>query len=99
MQIMFGILLAAVSSAFLEISDTLGKKSVKNRSESYYTFGFLNLFFGTLFLVGYGFFSHDFLFSMASLPFFIPRLILEIIQAHVTVIAIVRADRSDFGFI
>jgi hypothetical protein len=43
-------MLAAVSSAFWEVSDTIGKKTVQSRLESYYTFGFLNLFFGSVFL-------------------------------------------------
>jgi len=96
---MFGLILAAVSSAFGEVSDTIGKKTVQSRLESYYTFGFLNLFFGSVFLGLYAVWSGNFFFSMASLPFFLPRLALEIIQAHVSVIAIVRADRSDFSFI
>lgn len=96
---MFGILLISISSALGEISDSIGKKAVKEGSESYYAFGFLNLFFGTLFLAIYGFIKQDFVFSLASLPFFLPRLALEIVQAHVGIIAIVRADRSDMGFL
>src|SRR3989338_8217277 len=96
---MFGLILAAVSSAFGEVSDTIGKKTVQSRLESYYTFGFLNLFFGSVFLGLYAIFGGSFIFSVASLQFFLPRLVLEVIQAHVSVIAVVRADRSDFSFI
>jgi len=96
---MFGILLAAVSSAFGELSDTLGKKEVREGKESYYTFGFLSLLFGAVFIAVIGFFRHSMVFSMESLPTFIPRAILEILQVHITILAIVKADRSDFGLI
>ena len=99
MPAMFGILLAGIGSAFSEISDSIGKKTVQDRLESLYTFGFLNLLFGTLFLVIHGFVRHSFLFSIASLPFFIPRLALEILQAHVGALAVIKADRSDYGFL
>ncbi len=96
---MFGILLAAAASAFGELSDSLGKKEVKDGKESYYTFGFLSLLFGAVFIAVIGFLRHSMVFSMASLPTFIPRAILEILQVHITILAIVKADRSDFGLI
>lgn len=94
---MFGILIALISSACNELSDTIGKKEVGDGVATYYTFGFLSLLFGTIALVAIGAWRHDFLFSLASLPTFIPRVLLEIVQAHVGVLAIVRSDRSDFG--
>jgi len=96
---MFGILLAAASSAFGELSSSLGKKEVRDKAESYYTFGFLSLLFGAVFMAVVGFLRDSMVFSMESLPTFIPRAILEILQVHITILAIVKADRSDFGLI
>jgi len=97
MQRMIGILITLVGSAFNELSDTIGKRKMSDGMESYYTFGFLNLLFSTLFLVYIGAWRHDLLFSLSSLPTFIPRLFLEIAQAHVSILAVTKADRSDFG--
>lgn len=96
---MFGVLLAGLSSALSEISDSIGKKEVRGRVASYYTFGFLNLLFGTIIIIATGFVRHDFLFDIASLPTFLPRLALEVLQAHVSILALMRASRSDFGVI
>lgn len=94
---MTGIILAFISSAFTELSDVIGKKKVNDGVASYYTFGFLSLFFGTVILVIIGAWRHDFFFSLASLPTFLPRVFLEVLQTHVGVLAVIRADRSDFG--
>src|SRR3989344_3127595 len=94
---MFGILLASVSSAFAELADSIGKKKTSELACSPYTLGFLSVLGGTFFLVIIGFARNDLVFSLASLPTFLPRLLLEVLQTHVTVQAIIRADRSDFG--
>lgn len=97
---MFGILLASMGSLFTEVSDTIGKTEVKKRKQSLFTMGFLQLFFGVIAFGIIALLDHSsFVFSFASLPTFIPRLILEIIQAHITIVAITRADRSTFSFI
>jgi len=96
---MLGILLTSISSAFSELSDSIGKKETTERTYSHYTFGFLSVLGGALFLIITGFVRNDLVFSLASLPTFLPRLVLEVLQAHVTIEAIVRADRSDFGHI
>ncbi len=46
-----------------------------------------------------GFSRHSMIFSMESLPTFLLRAFLEILQVHITILAIVKADRSDFGLI
>ena len=96
---MFGLLLAGLSAGFGEVSDSIGKKEVHERVASYYTFGFLNLLFATIFIIAAGLLRNDFIFSLASLPTFIPRLFLEVVQAHISVLAIMKADRGDFGII
>ena len=94
---MLGVLLASVGSAFSELSDSIGKKQTAERACSHYTLGFLGVLGGALFLLVIGLVRNNFIFSLASLPTFLPRLMLEVLQAHITVRAIVRADRSDFG--
>ena len=94
---MFGVLLSALSSAFNELSDSIGKKKVGDGIASYYTFGFLSILFGTIMLIIMGVWRQDFIFSLASLPTLIPRVFLEVLQAHVNILAVVKADRSDYG--
>lgn len=94
---MFSVLLASISSAFSELSDSIGKKKTSELACSYYTLGFLSVLGGAVFLFITGFVRNDLVFSLASLPTFLPRLALEVLQAHVTAQAIMRTDRSDFG--
>jgi len=96
---MLGIFFAFLSSAFSELSDSIGKRETSERVYSHYSFGFLSVLGGALLLIITGFIRDDFAFSLASLPTFLPRLVLEVLQAHVTIRAIVRADRSDFGHV
>lgn len=96
---MFGILLTSIGSAFSELSDSIGKKETSERAYSHYSFGFISVLGGAVLLVITGFIRNDLLFSLASLPTFLPRLVLEVLQAHITIEAIVRTDRSDFGHI
>ena len=97
---MFGIFLAFIAAIFRETGTSIGKSQVALRKESIYTMGFLNLFWAALFFFGAAlFFRGEFLFSLASLPTFIPRVLLELLQIHFTIRAIVLADRSTFGFL
>ena len=95
---MFGIALALFSSLFEEAANSIGKKEVAAHVASVYTFGFLGLLFSTSFFFCEGALRHTLVFSVASLPTFIPRLLLEMLQAYVTVKAITISDRGDFGF-
>jgi hypothetical protein len=94
---MLGVLLATVSSAVAELADSILKRKVQLGAASYYTLGFLNFFFSALFLIVVGFWRDSFVFSLDSLPTFIPRLLLELLQAQMTIWAIAAADRSAFG--
>ena len=97
---MIGILLIATSQFFNEIGTSIGKDSFGKGTQSIYTMGFLSLFWGTVAFFAIAFFIRgEFLFSLASLPTFLPRVVLELVQAHVTMLAIAHADRSTFGFI
>ena len=94
---MFGVLLSLISSAFGEIADSIGKRTVSLGAASYYSVAFLNVLVAALFFLCIGFVRDNFVFSLASLPTFIPRVLLEIAQTHITILALVRAERSDFG--
>lgn len=96
---MFGIVLTAISSFFREISTSIGKVEVEAKKESMFTMGFLNSFwvlviFGILILT-----RNSFVFSLSSLPTFLVRAVLEILQVHSALMGEVRADRTTFGFI
>ncbi len=96
---MFGVLLASVGALFEEVADVIGKAKMKAREESIYGMAFLSFFWGPFWFLAVILWKHQFVFQLASLPVFIPRVILEIIQIHFTVRAIAKADRSTFSFI
>ena len=76
---MFGIILTTISSALGELSSSIGKYEIKQHAISYYSIGFLTLLSGEVFYLVVGFLRDDLIFSLASLPTFIPRVMLEIV--------------------
>src|SRR3989344_9678468 len=97
---MFGIIITGIATFFDEIATAIGKYEVAERKESVYTMGFLNMFWGALIFFGIAFFIRKtFAFSLESLPTFGVRVMLELLQAHVAVLAVTMADRSTFSFI
>lgn len=96
---MIGPILAIIAMFFSEIGISVGKAGVRDHRESIYTMGFLNLLWGTLVLFAIAFLRQEFIFSYESLPTFGIRMLLEIAQAHVGILAIVKADRSTAGFL
>lgn len=99
-MLFLGVGLAAIGSFCEEASSSIGKRQMRLRKENPFTFGLLNAVFGIVIgLAVVIFVRKQFLFSLASLPFFGLRMILEIMQAHGTVKAISLAERSTFGLI
>jgi len=97
---MTGILFAALATFFGELSTSIGKYEIERKREGIYVMGFLTLFWATVFFfVAVFVIKKEFIFSAASLPTFIARALLEIIQAHVTLHAISVASRSTFSFL
>lgn len=106
---MFALLILTGATLANEIGTSLGKRLVGEQKESIYTMGFLSILWAASFMFLLAFvvpkdffvagFPGGFVFSLASLPTFLPRIALEITQLHVTLFAIVRADRSTFGFL
>lgn len=106
---MFGILLTAGAALVEEISASVGKWEAVRGKEGVFSLGFLSYFWVTLFLLAFAFlipkdffapgFPSGFVFNMASLPTFLPRVGLEILQALAGAYALVVADRSTVGFL
>ncbi|MBI4093534.1 hypothetical protein HY417_01090 [Candidatus Kaiserbacteria bacterium] len=96
---MFGIVLAGIGNFFAEIAESIGKKEGVEKAASIYTLSFVSLFFGAIFIFILGIARDNLVFSLASLPTFIPRAIFEILQAYATTRALIEADRGDFGFV
>lgn len=93
-------MLISLGSFFEEVAATIGKLKVLQKEQSVYTLAFLSLFWGTIFFLVITLVRHqEFVFSLASLPTFIPRIFFEIFQTHVTVLGIAYADRSTTSFI
>jgi len=97
---MIALTLVVLGSILLEFSTALGKYEVKRKKESLYAFGFLSGFWALVILLITGFLFQDtFIFSLASLPTFGLRAILEIVLLFITLHAILAADRSTYAFL
>lgn len=97
---MFGIFLAWLGSFFEEISSVVGKKKLAKKEEDTFVFFFLQCLaclvtFAVLILI----FPKEFQFSWAALPIMSVRIVLEIFQFYVSIVALRLADRSSFAFI
>ncbi len=87
------------STLFEEISETIGKKSVRKRRETVYNLAFLSLFWTLTLLIVAGLIGVKFVVQEASWPFLIVRMIIGIALNFVAAQAVVQADRSTLGFI
>ena len=96
---MLALLLVLCGTLSEEISESIGKQSVKLRRETVYGLGFLELFWGFVVMVGILIFSRDNHFDPASLPTLIPRILLELLVFSLAMEAIVKVQRSAIGFL
>jgi drug/metabolite transporter (DMT)-like permease len=97
---MTGLLLVLFGALSAEMGSSIGKREIQQGRESIYMMGFLDALWGVLLYVGILAAGSDvWKFSIASFPTFGLRAVLEIILAHISVIAITKADRSAYGFI
>jgi drug/metabolite transporter (DMT)-like permease len=96
---MLGIILISISSLFHEVGASIGKRKIEKKEESIYAMAFLSYFWSSFWFLGVMIFRHDFVFSLASLPTFLTRAVLEIILTNISITALVRADRTTFGFV
>lgn len=106
---MLGFIMVGFATLIEEAGATFGKKKALTHVESIYTYSFVSHLGGALLLVLFAFLIPQnyfapgmpggFVLVAASLPTLIPRLILDIIQAHFTLKALLETDRSTFGFL
>ncbi len=94
-----GLLLILISSLALEVSSSIGKAQVKKRHETLAVMGFLGVFWSCIWFGIIGLAGAEFSFSVASVPTFGLRLGLEILLMHITLKALVTADRSTYSFL
>ena len=95
---MLGVILTGIATLFGEIGDLIGKAEARKGHENSLTLGFYNNFWGGVIFLAIILFRGEFVFSLASLPTFGLRAVLEVLQAHLTAKAIIVADRTTFGF-
>lgn len=96
---MLGIIIVSIGSFLDEISSSIGKIEIQEKKETIYSMAFLNHFWSALFFLAIIIYKDKFLFSLASLPTFVIRNVTEIILVYITTTAIVKSDRSTFGFV
>lgn len=96
---MLGLILISIGAFFDEVSTVLGKTKVQNNEETTYSMAFLSLIWSTFFFLIIILFKGEFVFSAASIPTLFVRTVTEIILVHVGTLAIIRSDRSTFGFL
>ena len=92
----FLILLGTLSS---EISNSIGKLAVARKQETLYSMGFIAMFWSSILFIGLILFGAEFRFSADSLPFFLPRVVLELILAHIAIKSVIVADRTTVSFL
>lgn len=96
---MFGIALTALGSFLDEIVISMSKWAVTHKKEPLMVMGFLNVFWVSVIFGGIALFKGSFAFDPASLPLFLARAALEILQFHMALLATVKSDRSALGFL
>lgn len=97
---MITLFLVLTATFFNEAGTSVGKFKVKQEQEGLFTMGFLNIFWTCIFFILIALFiKGSFVLNLASWPTVSIRIVLEIVQAHFTILAINKADRSTFNFI
>jgi len=96
---MIGLLIAATGTILIEVGNSIGKWELLHKKETPYIMGFLHIFWGTLLFGVLILFRGHFDFKIESLPTFLPRVFLEILQIQIGILATKYAERSALGFI
>lgn len=96
---MFGVLLASIGAFFEELSSSIGKEEVRRKQESMYAMGFLNAVVAALFFVVLIIFFRKGGLTFDAWPTFILRALLSMSLAYFSINALVKAERSTYGFI
>jgi hypothetical protein len=94
------VLLLLLSATFAEeVSESLGKNSIRKRRETIYNAAFLSVFWSILFLLATLAFGAEFRLELASLPTLMVRMGLEIVMAYLGAELLLKAERSTVGFL
>lgn len=97
---MFGVLLIWLGAFFEEISAVAGKKEFAAHTEDVYVYGFLQILAVLMaFLLMLALTPGAMMFSWASLPTLSARIVFEILQCYVGIVALKLADRSTMGVV
>jgi hypothetical protein len=106
---MFGILLASLATLIGEAGSSIGKDEVHKRRETVTEMAIINGLFGLSILAVIAFFFPPstylgnifggFVFSVDSLPYFIPRFLLEILVVYLFTNGAAIATRATFSFL
>lgn len=95
---MLTVLFASIGGFIGEISASISKFEVSKHKESIYTASFINYFFAAIAFLILGLIRNNFVFVLASLPTFAIRAVLEVVQGHMSILAITKATRSTSVF-
>lgn len=96
---MFSGLLVFIGHFFEEISASASKIAFKERVFSYTMYGFLaHVVTACFFAVTVLFEKQPFVYNTAALPLFAVRLVAELLQCEIVYRALVKSDRTTFGF-
>jgi hypothetical protein len=95
---MFGVILMALGTLMGEANASIAKTEVNAKKESIYTWGFLNASLGAVIYAIVGVATGNFYLNPESFPTLAVRIILELFQSHLTLIALVASERSTFSF-
>jgi len=96
---MIGLILVSVGEFFHELGLSIGKFEIAHRKETIPVMGFLSFFWTLIFLLLIGVIRSDFIFNALSLPTLGIKIILEIAQIHIGLIALTKTSRSTITFI
>jgi drug/metabolite transporter (DMT)-like permease len=106
---MLGAALVAIGTLAEEVGASVSKYSIARKMERQYTLGFASNLAALIAILALGvlvpahFFAPNFpggfVFSIASLPTLLLRIVLEVAQAHISWRALIVAERSTFAFI
>ena len=96
---MFGVIIIFFSTLFDELAISIAKTKLNQKQISIYSVGVIGSLTATLFFIAINLIKWEFNFSLASLPTFGARVLIEIILTYVALKAVALADRSTFGFI
>ncbi len=97
---MFGILLQLIASFFEEASESLGKDNVRRHLESPWVMGLLNAFVSAVILFALITLIRGWdVMTLHAWPTFLLRAVLLLTQSVAVILAIVKSERSTFGFL